>query len=200
MKFWALATSLVALTSCSGSPSQEDGGVGGDNVEMADLKPVWKYSEHVDKMRGHISWTATLKSSNRPELEFPYEGGSPTYLRLSKLQGDPSDNYGPEIVLENGQFDCSLYGGGNSCLITVKVDDEKPRDLRGVSSDCGSAKCLRLFDEAAIEQGGQVYQPVIDMFRRSKHVTIELPLYQYGSYQYEFDTQNLQWARQTDRR
>jgi hypothetical protein len=33
------------------------------------------------------------------------------------------------------------------------------------------------------------------MFRKSKRVTIELPLFDYGSYQYQFDTQNLDWPK-----
>ena len=157
--------------------------------------PTWTYDEYRDEMRGTRSWSATLESSNRPMLQFPYEGGSSVSLRLSKTEGDGGD-YAPELVLENGQFDCSQYSNeATSCLITIKADAGKPYDLRGVQTECGSAKCMRIYDENAFESGNGsgIHTNVVNVFRTAKRVTIELPLYEYGSYQYQFDTDGLNW-------
>jgi hypothetical protein len=162
----------------------------------AEAPAGWQYEEYHDQMRGTRSWSATLQSLNAPELGFPYEGGSPVTIRLSRTEGDGGD-YAPEVMLERGQFDCSQYGSSQSCLITVKADDQKPYDLRGVEVDCGGANCMRLIDQGAIDAMDDkgVYTNVIDLFRRSKRITIELPLYDYGSYQYQFDTRNLDWPK-----
>jgi hypothetical protein len=181
---------ILAATGCrQGAPNEQ---AGTEKRSPA----TWQYDEYKDEMRGTRSWSATLQSLNQPTLGFPYEGGSPVYIRLSGTEGEGGE-YAPEVVLENGQFDCSQYGGTTSCLITVKSDDHEPYDLRGVETDCGSAKCMRILDEGAIDAGddGGVYSNVIEMIKKSKRLTIELPLYGYGSYQYQFDTSGLNWPK-----
>lgn len=189
----ASLSAILLVPACS-QPSQTDQA---GHRQKADTPqaPTWQYDESRDEMRGSVYSTATLQSMNQPDLKFPYEGGSPVYLRLSKSSDEPGE-YAPEVVLENGQFDCAAYGGeGNSCLITIKADDQKPYDIRGVEVDCGSAKCMRLFDEQAVEQAddAHIYSRVFDVLKKSRKLTIELPLYEYGSYQYQFNVRNLHW-------
>lgn len=186
----AMATLLLG---CDAAPQK--GGVTPLPTESVD--PTWEYSEHKDEMRSQQSWTATLRSLNEPSLGFPYEGGSPVFIRLSKIAGDPPDNYAPEVVLLNGQFDCSQFGGTHSCSITVKVDDGLPYDLWGVTRDCGPNHCMRLVN--ANRMDGTAVSSVIDIFRKAKHLTVELPLYRFGSYQYNFSMENLDWSPMTDR-
>lgn len=192
MRRFALYLSLAALAALPAC-RQEPTSAQPDRAEQAPTS-TWQYDEYRDAMRGTRSWSATLQSLNQPNLQFPYEGGSPVAIRLSRTEGEGGE-YAPEIVLENGQFDCSQYGESRSCLITIKADDQKPYDIRGVETACGSAKCMRLFDEQAAERadGKRIYANVVDVFRKAKRVTIELPLYGYGSFQYQFNTQGLKW-------
>lgn len=160
-------------------------------------KPTWTYGITEDKMRGNGTYWAQLKSSNQPELDFPYEGGSPITLQIVKQKGDPHpDNYAPELILTNGQFDCSGLQYPNRCYVSVKADDQPVELLLGSSDDCGSARCLGLQNDPS---GAKVNVSFVETIRAAKRLTIEVPLYRYGSYQYEFDVAGLNWSKETDR-
>lgn len=62
-----------------------------------------------------------------------------------------------------------------------------------------AADRVRLLEMAAVLLllGGT--ESVIVALRGSKRVVIEVPLYHYGSYQYEFNTAGLRWSKETDR-
>lgn len=188
----AVSALCVVLAGCGAKTSDKQ-----EAVAQASSEPTWQYGIATDKMRGDKVYWADLRSSNQPELDFPYAGGSPVVLSLSKLAGDPHpDNRNPNLVLANGQFDCSSYSGSESCSISMKVDDKPVVELHAVEADCGSDQCLILHNDPG---GPKAEESVIAALRGSKRVTIEVPLYHFGSYQYEFNTAGLNWAKETDR-
>lgn len=190
----ALFVGVLFLSACGQSPPQQ-----ANDAELSHAaKPTWVYGESIDKMRGEKWFYAELQSSNQPELESPYSGGSPLTLQFSKLQGETHpDNYAPRLVLSNGQYDCSGSGHGNSCMITAKADDQKPVELHAVETDCGDAKCLVLHNDPYGPLSGK---SVIGMLRKTNRLIIEVPLYRFGSFQYEFDTAGLDWSEDTAHR
>ena len=156
-------------------------------------EPSWSYGVEKDEMRNSRSRWAQLESSNSPQLEFPYAGGSPVTLSLWKHEGETyPDNVSPRLVLSNGQFDCS--DDGKACYVDIKVDHAKPVTLYAVKDDCGSDQCLALHNDPA---GPLAAKSVIAALRGSKRITIEVPLYKYGTYQYQFNTARLVWSTDT---
>jgi len=190
----ALFVGVLLLSACGQSAPQQ-----GSEAEISQVaKPTWVYGESIDKMRGEKWFYAELQSSNQPDLGSPYSGGSPLTLQFSKLQGETyPDNYAPRLILSNGQYDCSSYGHPNSCSITAKADNQKPIELLGVESDCGDAKCLILNNDPSGPLSGK---SVIPLLRKANRLIVEVPLYRFGSYQYEFNTAGLDWSEDTDHR
>lgn len=185
MRGWLLLASLGALTACDSSQTNS----AQLNEEPATASPSWQYEESVDEMRNRRHWTATLVSSNAPQLDFPYEGGSPITLELLRWD-NPPDSFSPTFALQNGQFNC--HGSSNACYVTVKFDDNPPEDVRAVKLDCGSDQCLRLFRDMDLESGAEP-KPILDSIREAKTLIVEAPLYQYGAFQYRFAVAGLNW-------
>lgn len=169
---------------------------GGSAADTPPPEPTWTYSVNVDEMRNERTYWAMLESSNAPELEFPYAGGSPVTLQIYKVEGDPPDNYPPRVQLQNGQFNCHGGSSYNSCYVAVKFDDAEPRVISAFEEECGKFQCLR-FSWLDL-QAGDVRSLIPDL-RKAQTVVIELPLYNFGSYQYRFHTAGLDWADATDR-
>lgn len=165
--------------------------------------PVWEYTNGEDDMRNQRWWEASLQSENAPELDFPYQGGSPVWLVLHNKEGDPPDNSSPTLVLEKGQYDCHSYDYSNLCVISVSIDGGEPIELTGARDDCGKNQCLDLTRRAEDEVGpGGVdthAESVVSIIRRAKTLTIEVPLYRFGFFQYHFKPAGLVFAPQTDR-
>ena len=189
--FWTL---FLVSAGCSQTGREAEGSSKG----LETTKPIWIYSDSVDKMREDRYFYADLRSNNYPELNDPYGGGSPLTLHISKLQGDTfPDNYAPRLIISNGQFDCSSEGRARSCMITAKADNRDPIELHAVETDCGSAKCLVLNNDPYGPLSGKSLIPIL---RSAQRFVIEAPLYRFGNYQYEFNTAGLDWSEGTNRR
>jgi hypothetical protein len=185
----ALILGAVLLSNC-GAPASE-------SPEPLKTNPAarasWNYSTTSDEMRGTSTRWAELNSSNAPHLDFPYAGGSPVVLQLFKGGGDIETNI--RLLLANGQFACS-GSAGRTCSLTIKVDDEKPQEIRGIEDECGSHTCLRL----GADLFNQEHPPaVLALIQSADNLVIEVPLYDFGPYQYKFATSELRWEKEAER-
>ena len=177
----------VILTAC-GSPIALDNKTT-DEAITSTVTP-WSYQSQTDKMRASKSWTAINVSENKADMQFPYEGGSPVHIELWQSDNESSSNQQPILVLENGQFDC------HSCQLAVKFDDGPVLESSGTRQDCGESQCINLnITEDLNEFGTKKYIGFHKRLIGSKKMTIEVPLYHFGSFQYEFNTSGLIWPQ-----
>lgn len=186
---YAMAMLLFLLSACNQEKDQSRE----SSVEKSPA-PSWIYSVTNDGMRGKKTFWAELAATNHPELEFPYSGGSPLLLQLYKVQGDSyPDNFAPRLVLSNGQYDCA--SSSRSCYVSVKVDENPVEEVQAVEIDCGSSRCLNIHNDP---YGKKSQVSFIETLRSARRVIFEVPLYKFGSYQYEFNTAGLKWSKTTD--
>jgi hypothetical protein len=163
------------------------------SVQPDTVKPSWQYGVYEDKMYNSKTSWARIDSSNAPSLPFPYQGGSPVSLELTRRDEEDPDDASIDVILANGQFDC--IGGPsdhNTCYLSMQIDRKKPVMIRGTKWDCGKDQCLTLrsdFDK----RGNQ--PSLIPDIMNAKKITLRIPLYKFGSFDYEFEAGNLNWAK-----
>ena len=133
-------------------------------------------------MRGTTTYYANLYSHNQPTLQFPYQGGSPLQLSFWRDKGS-SDPYPfePTLILRNGQFDCSSVDG---CMLAMKLDDGPMFYRKASNLDCGENKCLTISLNGTLADAPDT--PLMKRARTGKVLVIEVPIWRYGNYQYEF--------------
>ena len=93
----------------------------------------------------------------------------------------------PAVTLKNGQFDCKGGDDFNSCALAIKADNGQVFSMTAVEFKCDPAKCLWL---RPAHRGKLTLIPIL---RTANNVTIELPLYGNGSYQYRFHVAGFKW-------
>jgi len=149
-----------------------------DENESAGIdSPHWEYSETADKVRGATTYIAGLESLNSVNLAPPYDGGSTVRLSVRKHPEWGTDVY---FRLSSGQLLCNSYSG---CYATVRFDDRAAERFNlNEPSDNSS--------DMVFVQGSTRF---IRELKRSKHVVVELEIYEGGRPQFEFDVAGLKW-------
>lgn len=143
-------------------------------------EPTWERSVVHDAMRNQDTVVLQLRSLNAPNLPFPYRGGSPVHMNLGKI-GDRILPEEPYLTLDRGQFDCKGdIDFADRCNVAVKVDDGEVFYLKATAETCGPSQCLNL-------GRGPHSLSLMAQLKSAKRVTIEVPLYKFGSYQYQFN-------------
>lgn len=138
---------------------------------------AWEYSTAKDEMRGTEKFYAVLKSSNQVELDFPYQGGSTLTLAVRKYGKDPTDVL---LFIDKGQVTCHMDG----CDLAVKFDDEPVSSVHAHEATGGSTNAMFLDYPTTF----------IKKMKSSKHLIIEVPVYQAGDKQFKLETAALEWA------
>lgn len=135
----------------------------------------WKYDIDEDKMRGTKKVYAGIESSNTLDLGFPYNDSRLTII-VRKL--DKETNV---ILKVKGQFACNSYS--EKCMVSVKSDD--------------NAIVKYEFSEAEHSMMDTVFinkeKDFIDMLKKSNKLIVEVPLFNKGRVQYEFNSAGLKW-------
>src|SRR3546814_17051972 len=93
----------------------------------------------MDEMRGTVTKTARLTSSNEVNLQFPY-GTVSGYIEVRKR---PTDGLNVMFLVDKGQILCRSYSDGH---VSVKFDDQpiKRSEERRVGKECVSTCRSRL--------------------------------------------------------
>lgn len=150
----------------------------------------WSYDTQTDAMRKQRSWFASNVSTNEAQLSFPYEGGTSAILQLTQDETEDPDNQQAILILQNGQLDCS------TCYISLKFDDGKVFESVGTKSDCGSDQCLNVNVSDDIEKlGTSGYVGFHKRLLASRKLVIEVPIYKFGPFQFQFKTSDLVWPQ-----
>ena len=138
------------------------------------IKGNWKYSETKDKMEEIIN-IAWVNANDLVYLDFPYNGGSQGILTLRK-SNSTSDVY---FSIDKGQIDIGI----DITTIRVKFDDEEPKMWSMLESSTNDRDIL-FFDNDNL-----FYKKL----KTSKKLVLEVPFFQNGNQQFEFNTENLVW-------
>ena len=97
----------------------------------------WEYDESKDEMRGTKAQYAYLKSDNRVDFDFPYDGGSFLQITLRKNDNNPSDVM---FAISKGQFHCNSIT--DSCFASVKFDDGSIQNIELAGSADHSSEVM----------------------------------------------------------
>lgn len=140
----------------------------------------WRYHESKDTMRDEKSTFARLTSENTVNFGFPYNGGSQLEIILRKNNGRLD---AVMFSISIGQFTCPVSG----CKGAVRFDKNQKK---------GKVESLSLAEPAN-------YAPdllfasnenwFVGKIRVADDIIVELPFYQYGNVQFEFNVRNLKF-------
>lgn len=146
-------------------------------IQENEIKHSWEYGEtNNDKMDNSSVHYGIIKSINKVEFGFPYEGGSTLSIVLLKRKGVSK----VLLQIDKGQF-MSSYNNENT--IRIKFDKEKPRNYRFSNESTGDTKTIFLNNSYSI----------IEKLKKSKNVIIEVEFYSEGTNQFEFNVEKLKW-------
>ena len=120
----------------------------------------------------NIAW---VNANDLVYLDFPYNGGSQGILTLRK-SNSTSDVY---FSIDKGQIDIGI----DITTIRVKFDDEEPKMWSMLESSTNDRDIL-FFDNDKL-----FYKKL----KTSKKLVLEVPFFQNGHQQFEFNTENLVW-------
>jgi hypothetical protein len=132
----------------------------------------WSYNEDADKMRGTTTKFARLSSDNDVSEEPPYSDG-PMQLNLRRKAG-VIDAY----LTIDGQFTCSTYSDDT---VSVKFDDGKVLRYACAEPDDGSPGVIFIQNASGF----------LAHLKSSKHMVIEVQIWQRGNQQLEYSTAGL---------
>ena len=144
-------------------------------VEKAAPSP-WSYDENTDEMRGTVTKTAEVTSSNQVDLQFPY-GTVSGHLQVRKR---PTDGLSIIFHVDDGQILCHSFSDGR---VSVKIDDQPIKNYGCSGSSDGSSEYAFIRNESGF----------LANLKKSKRVIIEAEFYQQGRQQFKFDTAGLEW-------
>lgn len=145
-------------------------------TEQAATKSNWDYSSSKDEMRGTEAFYASTTSLNKVDFDFPYDGGSSLDLMIRKNDGKL------DLLLEisKGQFLC----GYPTCEAVFKFDDGQVKQITLVLPDNHSTEYLFVrYDKTAAQ--------LLEDIKKSKKLVIEVPFYQEGRHQFNFNIEGL---------
>lgn len=149
-----------------------------DQSEAALLKSVgsWRYEEDDDKMAGGKIKTASVRSKNDVNFDFPYRGSQRATL---ELRSHP--RYGRDVMLflEKGQFLCSVGG----CRVSVKFGDSPPQLYSAGEPNDHSSTVLFI----------RGHDQFVAKTKKVDKVLIEAAFFREGNRIFEFDVTGLKW-------
>jgi len=138
----------------------------------------WSYSKKHDDVRNGDIVTASSRSTNSIDLDFPYAGG--TWLTVT-VRKHPAWGTNVYFSINQGQLICHSYDDG--CYATVRFDDGPPkRFYLNEPSDNSS--------DTVFVRGAQGF---INKLTKAKKLVVELEFYQSGRPQFTLDVSNLHW-------
>lgn len=135
---------------------------------------TWELKSVTDKMTGKITRYKEIRSINKVDMKFPYNGGSVSEIMVV-------ENGGVRVDITKGQVLCSSWDG---CIVKVKFDDGPVLEMRGVGPNNGQSGYLWLENQATISQSSARF---IKGLQTAKRVMISLEVFQEDWPVWEFD-------------
>lgn len=137
----------------------------------------WNYQKSEEKMgRGTIK-NAYVKSMNKLNFDFPYQG-----LQSATLQLRKHPKYGKDVIvsIDKGQFLCNSYRG---CKVSVRFDNGKPIRYNAVEPSDHSSTYIFIRN----------YNSFVTKAKKSKKIYIEAEFYREGNQVMEFNSEGLKF-------
>lgn len=140
----------------------------------APSSPGWEYEQINDKLHGARWVEAKISSANTVDFDFPYQGGSSAWIKLS-THGEVT------LGVSKGQFNCQ----GTTALypIHIKIDEEAPKAFGCYTSSEMKPNEVEITDGAAI----------IKAINDRHHLIVQAPFFQAGDKQFEFNIPAAAW-------
>lgn len=136
----------------------------------------WQYVENRDEMRNSTSKTASVRSENEVEFDFPYgETGATLWVRK-----DPKFGLDVAFQVDSGQILCHSFGDSK---VWIKFDDKPIQTFTCTDASDGSSETAFLLNDSR----------ALAELRKAKKTIIEAEFFQEGRQQFIFNTQNLEW-------
>ncbi len=135
----------------------------------------WSFSDDINKMDDSHTFYAELKSSNKLDLKFPYQGENHGNLNIRNEGGENIVS----LSIDKGQ----IYIGGQNTEIQVRFDKDTPEVYNCVGAKDYDPKYL--FVEDAIT--------FVKRLKTSKSLIIEATIFENGTQQLEFNTKGFKW-------
>ena len=134
----------------------------------------WQHQKEADKMRGTVMTWDYIESENEANFAFPYNGGSKLAFSIRKKNGKLD---GVLIMIHKGQFNCGIY----DCTATVKFGEGKVEKIKLNTAADYSMDLLFVANKTAFAK----------KLAKGGKMIIELPFYQEGPTQFEFNIPEL---------
>lgn len=145
--------------------------------------PTWVYDSGDDVVKGKPWHAATIESNEQVNLEFPYNGAQRAQLTVRR---HPSYGVDVFVVLADSQLLCHdsnlSYG---ECMVTVKVDDGAPQQMKVGKPDDGSSNTLFF-------TAGKTMKRSIE---KASKVVIRMTVYKAGDKTFTFNTVGLDTSK-----
>ncbi len=146
-----------------------------EETQLGKVVDNWQYQIDEDKMRGVKKLFAMIESTNTLQLGFPYNDSKMAIMiRKNNKETDV-------LISVKGQIVCHSYS--ERCYLDVKADDNKIVKYDFNEAAHGTSKTVFIEKE----------KEFIKMLKNSKKLIIEVPLFNHGRAQYDFDVSGLKW-------
>ena len=146
-------------------------------TELSESPYTWKYDTFTDEMTGKVTRRAAALSETTHQLDFPYQGGTNSVLRLTQ---HPRNGLLVTVAISKGQLTCHSF---TRCRILVRFDDRPPIKFRGTEPADHSSDLIFLEPE----------KQFLKELKNSQRVAVELPFFQGGNLVFHFNTAGLEW-------
>lgn len=186
--------SCLFLIACSENIASEDVAsvpeIRTDTVVKPNISGNWEYWVNKDEMRETETYFAETKSSNTINIGQPYED---VRLTLFFSKDESRDYPVGQLILSNGQFNCSSYNG---CKISYKLDDSEVTTMSALSVP-GSPTLILGCTEQEIERYGKNVIcelrniVLLGTIEPAKKAIFEVDIFDYGKAQFKFDVSGL---------
>lgn len=124
----------------------------------------WIYDVSTDKLSGKKTSTATVKSINSLDLDFPYSGNNYGHLIVRQ---HPQYGLGVIVTVDKGQILCDVY----TCKLKIRFDDGSVQDFTmAPSDDHSSTVVFAKHPSWAIKHLG-----------KAKKILVQVPMFQEGN-------------------
>jgi hypothetical protein len=191
MKGVWMAAAFVLLTGC-GKFVVSENDTPAISQDMTKLPKGWTYDVTKDAVRGTSRWHAILQSTNMPLVEFPHEGVSPAFLSVRQSSDEGPFDEDAILVFTHGRLDC-----GKICYLPAKFDNGQTFYIASVAQGCGKDQCVFLAIRKSLEEidAGKPDRNFLRELLKARTLILEVPIYEFGNYQYKFDVAGLKWPQ-----
>ena len=149
-----------------------------DSIATIQPPPIapnkWQYETSTDDVSGKEISAAFLISNNSFELDFPYNGGTTSFITIRH-----HPRYGQDVIVQvnKGQLNCQY----DNCYISVRFDDGNVQKYNVGKPADHSSEYFFISNKTRFLKNALL----------SKKMFVELTFYQQGSKTFEFNTENL---------